>query len=353
MSFNYVKIEESIEDTNFEYITNLDDYKALGHILTVISAERLKSPILVGIFGKISKMLSDTIDKLSRMTGSDKKRIDLNKLKAYAKDKSVKKIILVKNENYNCFASYPSNMEVQDKLERGMPKTVFYNVSNLETSGSISVVPTNANVFMSSLLYSYSLLFSQEFYKRQNVDVMINIAKVVYTLILSSFGKKSGLLVGSRVEKEMLFFLCASFIFSIYAKEPSKNSNTLRDFLRAAASSSGSSHLKTYFTKLSKIDLKHSKDMFNPENYNSLFALSRNAKNMGLLEISESDIKIQYFRLLGIYGTLGLENYIRFVAYIISTYIPNVYFNSTLKVYNKSSYEFLTEYYLKELYSIG
>jgi hypothetical protein len=57
MSYNYVKIEKSIEDTNFEYVTNLDDYKALGHILSVISTERLKSPILVGIFGKILKML--------------------------------------------------------------------------------------------------------------------------------------------------------------------------------------------------------------------------------------------------------------------------------------------------------
>lgn len=349
MTYQYTKIETSIEDTSFQYISNLDDYKAMHHILDVISSEKLKQPILIGVFQKISKIMGRTISKLEK-SSKDGRTIDIAKLKAYANDKSEPKIILVNNPDYNSFASYRSKYEEKDNLIKKESRTIFYNIGQLETSGSISVVPTNANVFMSSLLYAYTLLFSDFFYDRQTLDVMVNIAKIYYTIILSSFGRKSGLLVGSRQEKEMLFFLCCSFVYSIYSKTAS--SDKLELFLKMAASNSGSSYLQEYFHKISNINLKYESDIFNPENYDSLFHLARNAKSMGILEITESDIKIQMFRLLGVYGVLGMENYIRFVAYMISTFIPNAYFASTIKVYQKSSYEYLVEYYIKELYNI-
>jgi len=351
MGFKYVKMEKSIEDTSFEYITNLDDYKAMYHVLTVLSTEKIKKPILAGIFKKIVRMIDETIQVLSKITKSDGKSIDVGKLSTYMKNKSTKKILLVKNEDYNSFASYVSNFE-DDKIEHVVKKTVLYNVGQLETSGSISIIPSNANVFLSSLLYSYTLLFSEKFYQRQNIDIFVNVTKIYYTVILGSFGKKSGLLVGSRKEKEFLFFLCASFVYSIYSKEEKKNSDNLKAFLRVAASHTGSSYVREYEHKISNVmTLYKPNDVFNPENYNSLSNLARVAKGLKILEVSESEIKIQLFRLLGVYGILGVENYIRFVAYMVATYIPNAYFASTLKVYNKSSYEFLVEYYTKELFS--
>ena len=348
--FTYVTIDKSIEETSFEYITNLDDYKAMYHILEVLMAEKLRKPILNGIFTKITRMMKKTIDELSKLTKTDGKSIDVSKLIAYTHDKSTRKIILVKNEEYTSFASYINNFE-DGKEKTIVNKTVLYNVGQLETSGSISVIPTNANVFLSSILYAYALLFSDKFYSRQNLDVMVNVAKLYYTVILSSFGKKSGLLVGAREQKEYLFFLTCAFIYSIYARDDKLNSANLNQFILASASSTGSAHLAQFLHKLANVNLKDNDDKFNPENFNTLFLYSNVFKQMKLLEVGESEIKIQLFKLLGIYGVMGLENYARFVAYILGTYIPNAYFASTLKVFNKASYVYLVEFYAKELFN--
>ena len=347
-SFIYTKLERSIQDTSFEYITNLDDYKALSHILNVIIIEKAKKPILQGVFSKILHVLNNTISGLEKITKSDGKSIDVGKLESFIKAGS-KKIILVRNEEYNSFASFPKGFE-DSKLESNDSNAVLYNVGQLETSGSISVVPTNANVFMSSMLYTYTLLFSSQFFVRQNVDILIHIAKIYYTIMLSSFGKKSGLLVGSRKEKEFLFFLIASFVYSIYVPMEKQSIDKLKSFLSVSASSTGSSFLKEYFHAIINVSLK-TKDSLDPVNYRTLFDLSYVAKQLNLMTVSESEIKIQWFRLLSIYGVMALENYSRFTAYIVSTFIPNSYFTSTLKVYNKASYEYLVEYYLKELFS--
>lgn len=352
--YKYSRIETSIENTSFRYITNLDDYKAMGHILNVLLSDKINKPILAGVFKNIIKIFNKTTERLSHMTSKNNHNIiDQSKLEKYIKDKSERKIILVKNEEYQSFASFSKGLEVSGNLEKESIKTILYNVGQLETSGSISVIPTNANVFLSSILYAYALMFSKEFYQRQNVDVLINISKIIYTVILSSFGRKSGLLIGSRLEKEKLFFLCASFVYSIYAKSENNNSDKLLKFLRYSASNTGSQSLKDYLIKITNINLTDTKDAFNPINYDTLFKLSRNAKFLNLLQVSETDIRVQLFRLLGLYGMLGFENYPRLVAYLISTYLPNTYFSSTLKVYQKQSYEYLVTYYIKELFSIG
>ena len=153
MLYKYTKLETSIEETSFEYILNLDDYKALLHILNIISVEKIKKPLLSGLFKKIISLFDNTIKRLSYFTKGDGKTIDIDKLKTFTKDNSVKKIILVKSDDYGSFASYTSGVEDNpDKLKNG-PKTILYNIGQLETSGSISVVPTNANVFLSNLLY--------------------------------------------------------------------------------------------------------------------------------------------------------------------------------------------------------
>lgn len=351
-TFTYTKLEKSIQDTSFEYITNLDDYKALSHILDVIVMEKAKKPIIQGVFHKVSAMLKNTIVVLEKMIKSGEENIiDLAKLQAYAKSSATKKILLVRNEEYNSFASYVSGFEDADKIETVENKTVLYNVGQLETSGSISVVPTNANVFLSSMLYAYALLFSNQFYDRQNTDVLVQIAKVFYTVILSNFGKKSGLLVGARREKEFLFLLVASFTYAMYASKERQTSDKLKNFLMVAASQTGTAYIKEYLGKISNIDLKVKSDAFSPTNYNSLFNLTYVAKQLELLTISESEIKIQWFRILSIYGVMALENYARLVAYLVGTYIPNSYFTSALKVYNQASYDYLVEYFLKELFS--
>lgn len=347
-TFSYTNLERSVEDSSFEYVSNLDDYKALGHILDVIIIEKIKKPIIQGVFQKISKLFKETIEDLSRMVKADKKSIDISKLEGYIKSPH-KKIILVKAANYNSFASYDKGFEDGDKYKTVSNKTVFYNVAQLETSGSISVVPTNANVFLSSLLYAYALLFSDNFYNRQSVDVLIQVSKIFYTVILGSFGKKSGLLVGARKEKEYLFFLVASFVYSLYGDKTSPDK--MKNFLLVSASTTGSAHLREYINAISNADMKKKGDIFNSDNYDSLFKLSYVAKSLNLLEVSESEIKVQWFRLLSIYGVMALENYARLVAYMVATLIPNSYFTSTLKVYNKASYEFLVEYYMKELFS--
>lgn len=349
MTFQYAKIETSIEDTSFEYVSNLDDYKAMHHILNVMASEKLKYPELIGIFNKLSKVFDKTIERLNRLVDSDGKSIDVERLATFASDGSVQKILLVRNEDYNCFATYPKGFEESTRFEDSSPKTVYYNVGQLETSGSVSVIPNNANVFLSSMLYSYALLHSDTFYKRQNLEVFINIAKTIYAIILQSFGKKSGLLVGSRIEKEMLFFLTCSFIFSIYARKDLRSSDKLQAFLRSAASNTGSSYLNEYLHKISNV--VSGDDIFSPDHYSDMFKYSKLTKNMGLLEMSESDMKIQLFRLLGIYGVLSFENYPRFTSYMIATHIPNPYFTSTTKMYNKASYQYLVEYYLKELFN--
>lgn len=347
-SFLYTNLERSIEDTSFEYISNLDDYKALSHILDVIIIEKIKKPIIQGVFQKISKLFKKTIDDLTKMVKSDGRSLEISKLESYIKSSS-KKIILVRNENYNSFASYAKGFEDGDKIKTVSNKTVFYNVGQLETSGSISVVPTNANVFLSSLLYAYTLLFSDNFYSRQSVDVLIQISKIFYTVVLGSFGKKSGLLVGSRKEKEILFFLVSSFVYSLYGDKESPDK--MKNFLQVSASTTGSSHFKEYINAISNADMKKKGEIFNSDNFDSLFKLSHLCKNLGLMEVSESEMKVQWFRLLSVYGVMALENYARLVAYIVATYIPNSYFTSTLKVYNKASYEYLVEYYAKELFS--
>lgn len=351
-SYKYTKLEKSIEDVDFEYVSNLDDYKAMLHILSVLANEKLKLPELVGIFNKMVKVLKDSIARFSKITKGEN-LIDIDKLKVLSSDQSFKKIILVKNEEYNSFASYKSGYEENDKMQKKSASTVYYNVGQLETSGSVSIVPSNANVFLSSMLYTYTLLFGDKFYERQTTDVFVNIAKMVYTIILSSFGKKSGLLVGARMEKEYLFFLTASLIFSIYAKDSIKTSKHLESFLKASATQTGSAYFREYSHKVTNSGTVKVEDPFDPNNYDSFLKYTKICQSMKLLEISESDLKIQIFRLLGLYGILSFENYPRFVAYMLSTHIPNSYFTSTLKVYNKSSYQYLVEFYLKEMFTIS
>ena len=345
--FTYANLEKSIQSTSFEYITNIDDYKAFSHILDVIIIEKAKKPIVQGVLNNVSTLMKKTITELEKITENDGRSINIGKLEAYVRTNS-KKIILVRNEDYNSFASYVDNFEEEKNLNGVSNKTVLYNVGQLETSGSVSVVPTNANLFLSSILYAYTMLFSDKFYERMSTDVLVHISKIYYTVILSSFGKKSGLLVGSRKEKEFLFFLCASFTYALYAKGDSEK---FKNFLNMAASSTGSAYIREYINAISNVNMKSASNIFDYHNYDSLFNFSYVAKGMNILEVSESEIKIQWFRLLSIYGVMGLENYIRFVAYIVATYIPNSYFTSTLKVYNKASYEYLVEYYIKELFS--
>lgn len=347
-TFTYSKVPLSIEDTPFSYIVNIDDYRTLCHILDVIVQEKVTNPIMKGIFHKIGKTLENTTNALTKCL-KDSKTIDLKKLERLVKGGD-RLIILVNNPDYYSFASYTKGFESNsDNLVFTNAKSVLYNVGQLESSGSISVVPSNANVFLSSLLYAYALLNNSKLYNKMNIEVLYNISVIYYTIMIQAFGRKSGLLVSERKKKEMLLFLCACFTYGIYVPN-NKSLSNLRQFLSYVASNSGSSYMNDFFISLNKV-MNESNDIWDKKNYDSLEKLSIYARRMGLLEISESEMKIQWFKVLGNYGVMALENYPRFAAYICGTYLPNSYLTSSMKMYNKASYEYVMEYILKDIYT--
>lgn len=349
-TFTYSKIPLSIEDTPFSYVINIDDYRTLSHILEVIVQEKVSHPILKGIFNKILKTIDNTTNSLSKCL-KDSRTIDLKKLERLTKN-GEKLLILVNNPDYYSFASYTKGFENNvDNLVFSNAKCVLYNVGQLEFTGSISVVPSNANVFLSSLLYAYTLLNNAKLYNKLNTDVLCNLGIVYYSMMLSSFGRKSGLLVSERRKKEFLFFLSQSLVYSIYVPN-NKSIANLKQFLAYCSSVGGNAYLNEYLVSLSKV-INESKDIWDKDNYNSFEKLSILARRLDLLEISESEMKIQWFKLLGNYGVMGLENYPRICAYVCATYLPNSYLNSTMKIYNKNSYEYLMEYLLKDLYTFN
>lgn len=347
-SFTYTKLPLSIEETPFSYVTNIDDYRTLSHILDVIVNEKVNDPLLKGVFNKIGHVINNTINVLSKSL-KDSKTIDLSKLEKLVKNGNGL-FILVNNPKYFSFACYPKGFENdEEKVVYSHAPSVLYNVGQLESTGSISVVPSNANVFLSSLLYAYTLMNNDKFYTKMNIDVLCQMAIIYYNIMISSFGRKSGLLVSERKKKEMLFFLSACFTYSLYVPN-NKSLANLKQFLGYCASNSGSMYGNEFALQLSK-SLNDSVDIWDTKNYDSLYKLSNIARSMNLLEVSESEMKIQWFKTLGNYGVMALENYIRFSAYIIGTSMPNSYLTSTMGVYNKNAYEYLVRYLIKDLYS--
>lgn len=351
-SFKYNKIPLSIQETPCSYVTSIDDYKTMAHIMDVIVNEKITNEYLSGIFRNIKKIFNGTIDALSRSM-KDSRNIDQSKLEKHIKSGN-RFIILTNNEQYPSFASYPKGYEEDiEKLVFSVPPSVLYNVGMLENTGSVSVVPSNANVFLSSLIYAYALMCSSKMYMKLNQDILLNISKIYYTLLLTAFGRRSGLMVGSRESKEYLFFLSCCLSYGLYVPK-NKAMMNLKDYLAYCASNSGSVHLNQFLHKyINNSSLTKKDNPWDPSNCDNLLKLSNLARTMDLLQASESEIKVQWFKTLGSYGVMALENYPRFVAYIASTVIPNAYITTTVKQYNKPAYEYLVEYYIKELYSIG
>lgn len=348
-SFTYSKIPMSIQETPFSYETSMDNYLTMQHIMDVVVKEKITDEYLQGIFNNIRKVFSRTIDSLKRVM-KDSRNIDQSGLEKLVRSGN-SNIILCNNEHYMSFASYPDGFETdKDKLVFSNPPSILYNVGMLENTGSISVVPSNANVFLSSLLYAYALMNNVRMYSRMNNDILHRISTIYYTLMIQAFGRKSGLLVSEREKKEQLFFLTCCLVYSIYVPR-NKSLGNLKDFLGYCASSSGSSYLSTFLHKMVNTRLTKKDEPFNPENYDNLMKFANIAREMELLETSESEIKIQWFKILGSYGVMALEDYPRFVAYICGTAIPNAYIASTIRAYEKTSYQYLLGYFIKELFN--
>ena len=347
-SFKYTTLPLSIEDTPFSYVTNIDDYRTMYHILEVVVNEKATNAIYKGVFQKILKTLSNTINVLSKNL-KDSKTIDTGKLERLIKNGD-KLLILVNNEDYYSFACYPKGFEENnDKIVYSNPPSVLYNVGQLESSGSISVVPSNSSVFLSSLLYAYGLLNGNNFYRKINIEALSHISIIYYNIMVQSFGRKSGLLTGERIKKEKLFFLCCCFTYSLYVPD-NKSLANLKQFLAYCASNTGSAHYTEFLNSLAQV-IPENKDIWDTSNYNELQKFSSLARKLDLLEISESEMKIQWFKLLGTYGVMALENYARFAAYIVASLLANSYITSTIKMYNTASYVYLSEYFAKDLYT--
>ena len=349
-TFTYSKIPMSIEDTPFSYVVNIDDYRTMAHIIDIIVQEKITNDLMRGVFNNIKKVFRETIGQLSKML-KDETTIDQTKLERYMRSAN-RSIILVNNAEYMSFASYGKDFEADESLFTfASPKCVLFNVGQLEATGSISVVPSNANVFLSSLLYAYVLSLSNELYNRLNVDVLVQITKIYYTVMLNSFGRKSGLFVSERRKKETRFFLTACFVHSIYVPK-NKAMTNIKDFLSYASANTGSMYLQEFFHKIINATEDSAKDVWSGSTYNSIEKFCNLAKRLDLLEVGETEVKIQWFKTLGNYGVMALENYPRLVAYICATYIPNTYMTSTLKIYNKAAYEYLLEYFIRDIHSV-
>ena len=348
-SFTYSKIPMSIQETPFSYITSLDDYLTMQHIMDVVVKEKITNEYLLGIFNNIRRVFSRSISDLERCVKTGK-TIDQDKLARLVKTGN-NDLILVSNEHYMSFASYPENFEnSDDNIVFSSPSSVLYNVGMLENTGSISVVPSNANVFLSSLLYSYALMNNVRLYSRMNQDILHNIAKIYYNIIMNAFGRKSGLIVSEREKKEHLFLLTCCLVYGMYCPR-NKVMGNLKDFISYCSSAEGNMYLSSFLHKLVNTRLVKSSEPFNPENYDNLLKFANCAREMELLETGESEMKIQWFKMMGSYGVMALENYPRFVAYICATVIPNAYISSVVRVYNKAAYEYLMTYFVKELYN--
>jgi len=346
--FKYINLQDSIyESPDFSFILKLNEWIGFTHITDILTDQKIKDPNLKEIFkNKITKILFDEIDYLSRF---DNKNINKNLLDQYCRNDIApnKKIILCRSDEYNNIASFFPNQEFENNTEKN---TIFLNMSLLEKASSNGIIPSNANIILSALIYTYTLLVLDN--TEPTEKHLIILSKIFTTLFMSIFGRQFSLQTADEEIKESFSFIISSFIYSKFSTNPTNHN--LVYFLRKVSATYNLKYINYYFKFINSFNLPYNiHNSITPENFDNINKLVKVFNVTKIMEIDINSFIIKLFKFIGLYGLMSFSKYDRLVAYFIATNFPNTNFTTVLKVYNKQSYDTLIKEFIKLVYIKG